>query len=144
MITNIQALGRDGIEREFLVSEGPIHENGYAGVRYTIRTADMSPFIGFTVDFLFLPNNRILQFMLLSNYIPEVSGKGIVKAMMKAVSQEFQRDIVSSTNIGTKVSESEGRIPDMDIAWKKWFKELPNVGYLPDEDRFIYRYLPKN
>jgi len=142
MITNIRAIDRVGNEQEFIVTQEKINEAGYDGIRYQVRTTSMSIYAGFFAVILFLPNNRILQYLLVNNDIPEVKGKGIIKALMKAVSKEFKQDILSSTNLGHKISHSEGRVPDMDKAWKKWTYELSNVEYLPAEERFIYRYEP--
>lgn len=143
MITKIFATDRANNTLDYTVTQHSINEYGYSGIRYMVTRADIPAWKYFEVDTLEVSDTRLMIYMLLNHDHPELTSKGIVKAMLKALSVEFKKDIVSSTNNpALRIGDSEGRIEAMTEAWEKWAIELPNVEYLKEEDRFIFHYVP--
>ncbi len=147
MIEKIYAIDRNNNTNEFIVTQEPLLETGlngkeYTGIRYMISVPGSRPFRHFEFSIIDISDTRIMIFMILDNGIPEVSGKGITKAMIKALSVETKKDIVSSTNYSThKLFYGEGRVKSADDAWKKWCDEIPNVSRIPEEGRYIFKYV---
>ena len=142
MITRLSATDRNNKVEEFEVTQESFTEGNYPGIRYKIGKPNISQFRYFEFCTLELPNDSILIYMLINHNHQDLMEKGIVKAMIKSLSMDLRKNIVSSTNKQhLKISESEGRIHDMTKAWIKWKSEMNNIEYLKEEDRFIYRTL---
>lgn len=142
MITKILATDRENNTFEYNVAQQPFSEYGYKGVRYMVSKSGLAGWKYFEIDTLNVSEDRLMIYMLLNHNHSELTGKGIVKGMLKALSIEFKIDIVSSTNNpALKIGDSEGRIDEMTKAWQKWITEFPSIEYLKDEDRFILHYV---
>src|ERR1022692_3230851 len=98
MIERIFAIDREGNQLEFTVIQEAIHEKDYPGVKYKVSRPGQGIRNYFEVQTLDLSADRVMIYMLINHDHPELTGKGIVKAMIKALSAEFKKDIVSSTN----------------------------------------------
>lgn len=143
MITRIFATDRENNTIEYTVTQEEIEEYNYPGIRYMVTKPGIEVWKFFTVDTLKVSDSRMLIYRVLNNYHPELDGKGIVKAMIKALSGKFKIDIISSTNNHKyKIGEGEGRIDVMTKAWQKWAKEFSNVEFLENEDRFVFHHIP--
>lgn len=141
MITNIKATSRDGKIGTFDVSsrDGEV-VNGYTSLVFEIRPETAKSHKHFFFQLVKLSEDRRLVFMINNNDHPELSGNGIVKAMIQAISEEYHCDVVSSSNLEQiKIDAAEGRIPEVTRFWKKWRTVLDNVNYLKEEDRFIFK-----
>ena len=140
MINFIEALDRNGNSAEFIVNEEVFTHKQFKGIEYKI-SKENSPFHPyFEFKILFIGQDRILVYMINNHHNDEFSGKGIVKAMIKAISESHTEVVVSSTNNEKlKIDETEGRIPQVSQFWNKWKTEMENVSYIEEEDRYIYK-----
>lgn len=75
----------------------------------------------------------------MNNDVPELSGKGITKAMIDCIRKNYNVVIVSSANIeNQQIDETEGRINYVTKYWEKWMTENPKIEYNTTEGRFFY------
>jgi hypothetical protein len=143
MITQIRTIDKEQRSHEFIVSEEAYSHSDIEGILYKISKPELPTWKHFEFVILFV-TNRILIYRINNNDHPELSGKGIVKSMIKAISDEFNKDIVSSTNKAYKLDDTEGRIPSVTKYWKRWLSELENVEYLEAEDRYVFKPVIKD
>lgn len=136
---SIEAIDRNGKSETFEVSCEKIVGDGYEVYSYEIRGHKTTGTGCFVFEIARISDDRMMVLNVNNFDIPEYSGKGIVKAMIAAVSKEFTCDVVSSSNKESSVVIDDGRKEHATRYWKKWTGELSNVDYLSDEDRFIYR-----
>lgn len=134
---------KENTEYNFKVLQEEFEIEGYKGIYYKIMIPEWPNYDWkhFQMKIVFVYDNRILLYWLDNQNIPEVSNKGIIKKMMNAISSEFKKNIISSTNDGVEIIKDEGRIPDVTKYWNKWVKENENVTYDKNDDRFIYGYM---
>lgn len=141
-ISYITAYDPQGNPEKFLVREQefqPTDDCNLTGFEYLVFTENQ-PLVGFIFQLLFTNDQYYIKYVD-NNDLPHVSGKGIVRAMLIALSRLVKKDIYSSTNMPSqKIYESEGLVPKMQAAWNKWKTELPNVEYLSDKGRFVFKY----
>lgn len=141
MINEITTIDREGQSNNFNVQEISFELQGSKGIEFQIRLKGGKVWQYFVFKIIFL-DSKILIYQILNNDHPEVTGKGIVRAMIKAISEEYKRDIISSTRIEElKIDISEGRIDVVSEYWQKWRKDNPTkILYNQEEDRFTYKY----
>ena len=140
-ITTIDTIDRNGGVHSFIVDEGYFLFKGLKGIEFKITKSTLPSFRYFEFKIIHLLDERILIYMINNHDVPEFSGKGIVKAMIKSIAKMYKKDVVSSTNNEElKLDATEGRIPDVTQFWRKRENELDNVTYLPDEDRFQFKF----
>jgi hypothetical protein len=141
-ITHIQTTDSDGNNHYFIVNETSFKHKDFEGISYSITGEGLSFHKIFEFTILNVSPERILIYRLNNNFHTELTGKGIVKAMIKKISETTGKIIVSSTNIEhLKIDETEGRIKDVSNYWNKWKKEMSNVDYIDNEDRYVYKPL---
>lgn len=131
-----------GIEHTFKVVPEEIDEKNYKGIYYKIMvpSRDNWSAIHFVFKILFVAEKEIMIYWLDNQGYSEVSEKGITKAMIKYVRDEFKKDIISSTNTGQRFVNNEGRINSVTRTWNKWRSENDLITYDGERDRFIYKY----
>lgn len=136
---NIEAIDRKGNIEKFDVSTEEFQLNKYPGKRYEIRTNGYVGWKHYEFIILFIDDNRILIYRVVNNDVPELTGKGITKAMIESIRKEYNMVIISSTRLDNKkIDVTEGRIDTVSRYWKKWTSENPKIIYISSEDRFIY------
>jgi len=140
VITHINTIDRDGNPHEFIVNEESFIHKEIKGTIYRISVETEPSWMFFEFKVLDITEDRTLIYMINNNHTPVVSGKGIVKSMIKALSSTYRKNIVSSTNTEElKLDNTEGRIDIVSDFWNKWMREMDNVDYIKEEDRFIFR-----
>lgn len=147
MITSIRTDRQENSESfDVMINESENETvNGHECIKFEIRQPGIKTWKHFVFQLLTVDEKRRMVFMIDNQNLPEFTSKGIVKAMIKACSDEYNCDIVSSSNLShEKLDEREGRIGIVTSFWKKWASELDNVEYLKNEDRFIYKRLINN
>jgi hypothetical protein len=138
-MTVINTIDQRGNQHEFEVLTKDFIHKEFKGKSYRIKlkTDPLWKFFDFVI--LFIKNDWILIYRLNNNGFEEVSKKGIVKAMIEEIRNEYAMTIVSSTNIDNeKLDETEGRVSFVNKYWNKWYRENPKISYDQKEDRFIY------
>lgn len=137
----IETIDRCAIRHTFNVSEEPLLINNIDGIYYQIRKLEYDGWKHFVFKILFIDTSKILIYLIDNQDIPELSGKGIVKAMIEKLLLIHKKTIISSTNIDTlKVDASEGRVQNVTEYWKKWRRQDENISYNSEEDRFYFEY----
>lgn len=140
-IEKLETTDRDGKKFSFDIFEEPLTIGKYEGIYYKIQEPNYKGWKHFMFKILFIENTKILIYMISNQDIPELSGKGIVKAMIEKLRIAYRKTIISSTNIDSlKVDEIEGRIQNVSQYWLKWIKENNKIKYNRNEDRFYYEY----
>ena len=135
----VEAIDRKGNIEKFDVMTEDFQLNKYSGKRYEIRTSGYIGWKLFEFIILFIDGKGILIYRVMNNDVPELSGKGITKAMIELIRKEYNMVIISSTNFeNKKIDITEGRIDDVSKYWKKWTSENPKIIYDTQEGRFIY------
>jgi hypothetical protein len=138
-ISRIRTLDRDDRPHTFQVEETPFQVKDFKGIEFRIFPENSHRYNAFTFKILFVNDNRILIYLTHNNYFPDVSEKGILKSMIKAIRTNYKKSVVSSTRKeNLKVDIGEGRVPEATRYWEKWRVENPKISYIPEEDRFIY------
>jgi hypothetical protein len=144
-MTNITAIDSKGNSKKFDVTiSGTEMIDDKKLTKYEIREPREKPSLSeyFDLQIVKLSEDKQMVFMISNNDIASLSKKGIVKAMIMALSEELNCDIISSTNIESmKIDKREGRISTVTEFWKKWEKSMENVEFLEHENRFIYKRL---
>jgi hypothetical protein len=142
MIKEITTKDPLGQYHNFTVTEETFEVNKIGGIEYKIYEVGSNGLKYFLFRIL-IQDTRIIVYMIDNNDHPELSQKGIVRAMIDEISKSFKRNIVSSTNFeDAKVDETEGRIPLVTQYWNKWMKSDPRRITIDRlEKRFIYNYL---
>lgn len=138
-INSLISTDRSGTSYTFEITEEPFNVGKYSGIYYKIQDRGTRGWKHFVFKIAFLDSSRILIFLVDNQNIPELTGKGIVKAMIVLLSQFYNASIVSSTNNeALKIDEAEGRIPNVTSYWQKWCKTDSRANYNKSEDRFYY------
>jgi hypothetical protein len=140
-IDKLETIDRTGKKFSFDIFEEPLTIGKYDGIYYKIQEPNYKGWKHFMFKILFIENTKILIYMISNQDIPELSGKGIVKAMIEKLRTIHKKTILSSTRIESlKVDESEGRVDNVSQYWMRWTKENNKIKYVKDEDRFYYEY----
>jgi hypothetical protein len=140
MIRTITAFDRSGDAEIFEVSCEEADAEGYPYYCFEIKHPHIKTSKNFLFEVARISVDRVMIMGVNNLGLPEYSGKGIVKAMIRAVSREFNCDVVSSSsNPNSEILVDDGRKPFVSRYWKKWCREMSNVHYLKEEDRFIYK-----
>lgn len=141
-INYITAYDRNRNREVFFVREEErqaTNDCNFTGSLYTIFTKE-KPQTGFVFELLLIDGQYYIKYVD-NQGIPHVSGKGIYKAMLFALTSLIKGDIYSSTYLPhKKLYLSEGLVSEAEQAWKKWQKELSNVEHIVDEGRYVFRY----
>jgi len=113
---------------------------GYEEIDYIIyKDEKKKGWEHFVFNILNIDDERFMLYWVDNGGYPSVSNKGILKPMLYEIQKLYNKDIVSSTNAGTKVLPSEGRIQDMTDFWDRFKSKNSMVDYLPFEDRYILK-----
>lgn len=115
-----------------------LEDTQYKGIEFQIRQEGQFSWKYFEFIILFV-EDEILIYRVNNNDHPELSNKGIVKAMIEMLRKEYKKVIISSTNISDKkIHETEGRIPAVTKYWEKWEKENSKINNDKESGRFKY------
>ena len=139
LITTLTGRDRTGQDHHFIVEQEQILHEKFEEIEFRITQPGLPYHKHFIFSIVHLKDGRILIYRVDNNFAPELTGKGIVKAMITALSEKYKKIIVSSTNKDElKIDAAEGRVQDANNYWNKWLAELDNVSFIAGEDRFAF------
>ena len=141
-LSYITAIDPSGNSRRFDIREEPLHSSADCDLDGTVYTVydPKKPAIGFTFELVNFQDEYFVKYVD-NNGIPDLTGKGILKGILKALSALYKKGIYSSTNHpGLKLYPAEGLVPEMLEVWKKWEMEMDNIEFLSQRQRFVFRY----
>src|SRR5688572_17897922 len=118
MIQTITSFDRNGRAETFAVSCEKNNAEGYPYYCFEIKHPHIKTPKNFLFEVIRISNDRVMILGVNNCGVPEFSGKGIVKAMIVAVSKEFDCDVVSSSNTNSEISVDDGRKSYVTKYWK--------------------------